>query len=298
MTIKAQLFTALTLVLLASSSRAADPAPQGPGSLDSVPPMHRVAVLAVPSSSSAEGDVPKFIVEFDAWKTLLVDEGVLLKDEEWAGAVDLARVAIGKSDLFRVVDFPAGWSRKEKEPGWDPSDKNAPDKLVLARFTVGSRGRGVFLRLVDPYSGLSMAEAEAMATDMSMAIDKAISEMENEAAMFPWRCRVSGVSGDNIVINRGYLDGLREGQRFFGYSIKGDTELKSLVSDEESLMLNGARTGEYEITEAGRNFSKLKPVEDAPVLEPGDVLEIPEIRLDDRRRKSRGKRLWDNLYKD
>jgi hypothetical protein len=261
-------------------------------------PRQRVAVVTAPPAQATAQDAPRFLLGWDSWKALLLREGVTLAESEWADAVDLTRVRVGKSDMLRVVTPPVSWVKSEEQPDWKGTGKDAPDKLLLVKYSAGTAGRGVFFSLVDPYSGVTVLDAEATAADMRAAIDRAISEMEDELALFPWRCRVSGASEDAMVIDRGYYDGLRAGQQFVGYTIAPDKKATLALGEEKAIMLHGKKAGLYELTETGNNHAKVVPVDDAPLLSEGDVLEIPEIRLKDRTRKSRGSRLWNKIYRD
>ena len=236
------------------------------------------------------------MVKLETWKALLVEEGATLEPDEWANATDLVKAGVGKTELFRLAGLPASWHREAGGPKWRSTEPNTPDYLLVARFVAGSEGRGVFLRLVDPYSGALIEEAEATAADLRGAIDSALSELEAEAAMMPWRCRVTGARGRTMVIDRGHLDGLRKGTIFVGYALAAEAKESVSLADEQAILLSGTRTGEYRLVEEGRAFSKVEPVGEAPPLASGDILEIPEIRLKDRSRSSRRTRLWDKLY--
>jgi len=277
------------------AEKGAESSPES-GALASVPPKRRVALIAVPRDGQSTDSCPRFIVGLEPWKALLLQEGVTLKEEEWASASDLTKVAIGGSGLFRVVEVPPAWRDGKEFPKWNASANNLPDQFLFARYTVGTRGRGIYLRFVDPYSGATLAQSQSTASDMSIAIRRALAELENEVALLPWRCRITGVRNGTMVIDRGYLDGLRDGQQFVGYAIDRTSKGTVAVADEQSLMVYGTKTGSYRLVETGRNFSKVQPVRGAPLLDKGDVLELPEIRLKDRTRNSRGKRLWDKLY--
>lgn len=281
-------------VPLVRAEPAQEPA-QEPG-LKTVPPRHRVAVLTVPRDATEGETAPAFVLKSDAWKALLAREGVAIGESEWAGAGDLLKAAIAESDLLRSVALSASWKSGKEAPR---RDAQGPDALLLARFGVGDRGRLVFLRLVEPYSGAALAHADARAENMRRAVEEAIEDLEGEVSLLPWRCRITGVdeAGTAMVIDRGHLDGLRRGQRFDGYALEGKAKDGVDVSDERALMLRGRKKGQYELTEVGQNVSRLTPVDEAPVLAVGDVLQLPEIRLGDRTRRSRGRRLWDRLYR-
>ena len=137
------------------------------------------------------------------------------------------------------------------------------------------------------------------APDMVQAIRNALADIEGELAMMPWRCHVTGVREQQMIIDRGYIDGLREGAELQGYAMDSiENAGRAAMSDEEFLMTHGMKAGSYRVVEAGQNFSKVEPVDNAPVLKAGDVLQTPEIRFKDRLRKTRGQRAWDKLYSD
>jgi len=285
----------LSLLFASVALARAETAGGKPG-LKTVPPRHRVAVLTVPRDATEGETPPAFVLKSDEWKALLARDGIAIGENEWAGAGDLLKAAIAGSGLLRAVDMPASWKSGKTEPG---RDAKAPDALLLARFGVGDRGRSVFLRLVDPHAGTALAQVDARAQNMKSAVEKALKDLEDEISLLAWRCRITGVAaaGKAMVIDRGYLDGLREGQRFVGYALEGEAKEHAGLSDERALMLHGRKRGMYELAEVGQNVSRVEPVDDAPALAVGDVLQLPEIRLGDRVRRSRGRRLWDKLYR-
>jgi len=121
-------------------------------------------------------------------------------------------------------------------------------------------------------------------------------KIENDVAARAWRCRVIETAGDKMIINRGQLDGIREGDAFQGYKLDAAYKQAEPVPDELLLMKYGAKAGKYKVTEAGNLFSKIESADNAPQLSPGDILEQPDIWLKDRKRESRNKRVWDKIY--
>lgn len=273
-----------------AAEEAAALPPQG------VPLKHRVSFVAIPSATGTATDAaPAFIVKSESWKALSLLEGVVISGDDWATASDLTRATLAKSDLFRVVEVPKTWSGvvEPLKPG--KAVEGMPSMLLLARYGIGANGKTAYFTLVDPFSGGTVKQAQATAADMREAVDKALAELEREAAMRAWRCRVIGVKDKQMVIDRGRLDGLRAGQQFLGYKIEAAADAPALA-EEAWLMMHGKRTGSYKLVEEGQEFSKVEGVESAPVLAAGDILEIPEIVLKDRGKASRGTRTWDKIY--
>ena len=260
----------------------------------------RVAVVAVPpTADSAAGSSPDFVVAFEAWKVLLDKEGVTISPGDWATALDATKSIVGKSDVMRVMELPLAWRQLKSAPGITPGETQSPALLLLSRFGISSSGRTAYFKLADPYTGAVMADATATAPDMVQAIRNALAEIEGNLAMMPWRCHVTGVREQQMVIDRGYIDGLRQGNELQGYSMDSvENSARAAMSDEEFLMTHGTKAGVYRVIEVGQNFSKVEPVDNAPVLKAGDILQTPEIRFQDRLRKSRGRSAWDKLYSE
>ncbi len=249
---------------------------------------HRLAVVALPSSGGPTNQANTILVKSEAWQALLLNEGITITPDEWATAVDLTKATLGKSDTFRVVEMSVAGGAAE----------NAPGLVLLARYGVGLNGTRAFFRLVEANSGTLLTSADATATAMKDAIEMALSKIQSEAALLPWRCHVVGVNGDLMVIDRGRLDGLRAGDEFIGYSLDKAPENAMALPDEQRIMQYGKRTGIYRVVEDGQVFSKAQATENAVALQAGDILELPEIRMRDRGRNLRGRRAWDNLYEN
>ena len=260
---------------------------------------HRVAVVAVPPTADSPANSPDFVVAFEAWKVLLDKEGVTITPGDWATALDATKSVVGKSDVMRVMELPLAWSQLKSAPGITPGETQAPALLLLSRFGISTSGRTAYFKLADPFTGVVMADASSTAPDMVQAIRNALAEIEGDLAMMPWRCHVTGVREQQMIIDRGYIDGLREGNELQGYAMDSvENSARAAMSDEEFLMTHGTKSGAYRVIEAGQNFSKVEPVDNAPVLKTGDILQTPEIRFKDRLRKSRGARAWDRLYSE
>lgn len=245
---------------------------------------HRINLVAIPPAQT--DDLPRYPFRTDAWNTWLLAEGIQIETEEWAKATDLAKQAIATSGMFRLFETASGAS---------DSVSAGLTLYLAARFGVSTSGARAFLRLTDA-SGAVLADRDGRGATMKEAIERALAALATEAATLPWRCRVSGVNGELMIIDRGHQDGLREGQAFSGYAI-GEIPADSPVHSAELLLMQfGKKTGRYQVVEVGRDFAKVKPLDGVPALKAGDVLEQSEIRLNDRTRGSRGRRVWDKLY--
>ncbi|MBW1743722.1 MAG: hypothetical protein JRJ47_09890 [Deltaproteobacteria bacterium] len=257
---------------------------------------HRVQVVAVPPDRTEKEGITTFVLETEGWKALLLEEGISISKDEWASALDLLRTETASSSVFRLVKSGIGVLRKGGTQGHADSDSALPPLFLLARFGVGTSGNRVFVNLVDGSTGNTILTADDVAESMQEAIRKALVELEEEAALMPWRCRVVGQTKNAIVIDRGYLDGLRKGQQLIGYSMNPEAKKHVGMAPELLIMQFGTRRGSYEISDEGQEFAKATPVAGAPLLSDGDFLELPAIRIPDRQRDNRGRRVWDKLY--
>lgn len=261
----------------------------GAGSGSAAVLKHPVAVIAVPAGGNAM-QIPAFIEKLEIWKNMKTEEGVALPVEEWATTIDLLKQKIADSNAIRVMELPASAENSKTRIAM-------PDYLLMAKFgTTPDGGKRVFLRLADPCSGAVVSSSSAFGAKFEDAIDKAMRTIENDAAMCAWRCRISEVSGNAMIINRGRIDGVRAGDTFQGWKITSDSKIDITVPDELLLMKYGQKTGKYKVIEEGKLFSKVEAVGDAPLLAAGDVLEQPDIWLKDKKRESRAKRVWDKIY--
>ncbi len=285
------LFSAVLFVsaLPTLSARAEDPQ-----LLESSVLRRHVQIVAVPVAPTQGDGVEKCIIQSEAWKALLMKEGVAISRDEWAGALDLLQVEVNRSRLFRIVTaLPKPAKTAVSETVADRL--NAPLAL-LARFGVGAVGHRVFLHLVEGTTGGTITSVEATADSMQAAVRKALAALEDNTALLAWRCGVIAARDGQMVIDRGRLDGLRPGQKFHGYSLTPEAAKNANDSVELLLLKFGARKGSYEVSEAGQDYSRIKPLEGAPLLTTGDVLELPMITRPDREKDSRSRRLWDQIY--
>ncbi|MCX6983596.1 MAG: hypothetical protein NT118_02435 [Lentisphaerae bacterium] len=141
-----------------------------------------------------------------------------------------------------------------------------------------------------------LSTADAAAGKFEDSIPKALKKIEDDVALFAWRCRVIETAVTRNIINRGRLDGVRSGDEFQGYKIDSQGKQNDTMPEELLIMKSGVKTGKYKVVEEGQQFSKVEPVGDAPLLSAGDFLEQPDIWLKDRNRESRGRRTWDKIY--
>ncbi len=215
-----------------------------------------------------------------------------MEREDWASVVDMTKEVLSKSDYLRVVEVPRTLAKKEVLSASD----DRPDLIVLVSYGIANKERKVFVRLLELSSGQTVFSAESEGRDLRAAIEKSLSGLDEWLLTQAWRCRVIGVRNEEVIINRGYLDGLREGAKLNGYSV-GNVPKDSKESDEAVLLKYGTQAGAYIVTEVRNNFAKVKSSEGKRTLREGDILEMPEIRLIERNVKTRGSRIWDSIYK-
>jgi hypothetical protein len=248
---------------------------------------HRVQIVALPprQGKPAPESVDTIILKSEGWKALLLEEGITIGETEWASAVDLLKAQTSTSEAFRVAGMPSR------------AQDGKTEMVMLARFGIGTTGSCVFACLLDGATGNTLASASARAASMQEAIGDVLASLENEAVLMPWRCRVAGKNDGAMIIDRGRLDGLRNSQRLVGYAMAPEAAKQSEMNLELLVMQFGTRKGLYEVVEEGQEFCKVAPVDGAPVLTTGDVLELPAVALKDRQPNSRSHRVWDKLYK-
>lgn len=289
----AQFVLLVSVVMLFGASLAVC-ASDGNLVLDSEILRHRVEVFVVPFEEEQTENATTVIFKTQAWQALLLEEGVFIGEKEWASALDLLKTVTFSSPLFRVINN----AFLPQITGTDASGKLSEASMVLlARFGVSSKGKRIFLYLIDGRSGKTISVQDKVAPTMELAIRKAVTELEETIALMPWRCRVLSGTEGAFIIERGELDGISRGQKFVGYAIAPDAAMDS-VRDLELLTLQfGKRKGIYVVDEVGLEYSRLTPVDNAPMLAQGDVLELPAIRFQQRERNTRGKRVWREIYK-
>jgi hypothetical protein len=284
---KPTLFLALSVIVTGAALAAQEAAkPADPLLLESSVLRRHVQIVAIPSTATQTDGIDKVLLESDAWKALLIKEGVAIGRDEWAGAVDLLQTQASNSRAFRVVYGSPNAGKEGVDAAW----------ILLARFGVGSVGKRAFLHLLEGGTRRTVVSAEATADSMEAAIHAALTELEDKTVLLPWYCAVVGVRDGAMVIDRGRLDGLHKGQKFFGYGLAPEAS-KSAVSAELLLMKFGTRKGIYEVSEEGQEFCLVKPVGDAPLLKDGDVLELPMVARPVREPDTRGHRTWDDIYR-
>jgi len=277
------LLSALLLALFPENSSADDLL------LDSDVLKHRVYVAVVPPAPEKKHQGNVYIFRLQGWKTLLLKEGVLIDEKDWMTAIDLLRAELNGSEIFRLMnsDFIS------------VSDINEPEKnylAMIARFGVATRGKRAIIYLLDSSTGDILYTAEAWESTMQKAIHRAISELEEKVLFTAWRCSIYDRTSNGMIIRRGELDGLREGQVFSGYSIDARGKKGKPANMEFLVMKYGKKSGRYKVSEVQQSFSRVVPLDGAPLLDKGDILELPSIKFNERKRDSRRRRLWDRIY--
>jgi len=99
-----------------------------------------------------------------------------------------------------------------------------------------------------------------------------------------------------MIINRGSLDGLREGIELVGYSLKQAPKNRYQDPVEAMLMKYGEKAGLYKVVEVRNNYAKVAANKGSHILVEGDILEMPEIKLIERNIQTRGSRTWEKIF--
>jgi len=255
----------------------------------------RVYVLTFPHSGKI-ADEHSFIIKTEAWKTLLLKEGITIDTDDWAKAVDFLNLEISRSKVFRPVFNQYGIIQNLGSSATKVTINDLP-LVLLAKFGVGIKGKGSFIYLIDGKSGNTLYAINSWEKSMGECIRKAVVELEEKVSFLAWRCFIMDRADNFMIIDRGRFDGIRKGQKFIGYRISQKQAGSFSMDLEFILMKYGIKVGIYHVIEEGEEFSKVAPMDNSPLLEVGDILEVPAIVLQDRERNIRGRKLWDNIYK-
>jgi hypothetical protein len=251
---------------------------------------HRIAVIAL-SELSKEKERYSILFKSDDSIHYMAEEGTLMEAGDQASIVDLIKGELSKSEFLRVVELPKTLAKKDIET----NSGDQPGLIALLSFGVSKQERKLFTRLLEVSSGQTVFSVETAGADFRTASRECAASLDNWLLKQAWRCRVIGVRGHEMVINRGRLDGIREGTTLVGYSFKGQSGI-SREPEEESILKYGTRCGTYTVVEARNNFARVKAVESGRILGKGDILEMPEVVMPERDIKSRGSRIWDKIY--
>lgn len=250
---------------------------------------HRVVVLPV-SQISKENTKVAAILKMPDPLILFPKEGVVMDVREWATAVDLTRIEVSKSEYMRLV---------EPNHGEDTEimNDNEPDIILLVSYGIAEIDRKLFVRLIEASSGQVIYTSDVADSELKGAIQKSVAGIEEKLLTLSWRCRVVGTSKKQMVINRGSLDGLREGIELIGYSLKGTPQNRSKEPQELLLMKYGEEKGLYKVVEVRDDYAKVETVTIDNILAIGDILEMPEVKTKEWNLKSRGSKIWEKRYK-
>jgi hypothetical protein len=259
---------------------------------------HRVEIHAVPPPERRDENVNVFIIKTEAWRELLLDESVTIEPHEWINIQDLIKREVSSSDIFRVTNNGLARLKGEESSELKAIDVVGAPLIMLVKFGIGQRGKGLFIYLVNAGTGNTLYTTSAWGQDMRTIIRKMLAELEEKVLFMAWRCKVVDRRGNEMIIDRGRLDGISKGQKLIGYSISADAWKSPPVSQELFLMKYGTRRGVYVVSEEGEEYSKISPQDSAPMLREGDIVEMPAITFKKRERDTRGRRIWDKIYRD
>ena len=257
---------------------------------------HRLAVVPISSYSKKKPEVSALIKILDP-KILFPEEGVIIPIEDWATVIDLTKSEVDKSDFMRLVELPAINEKRGQKSKLFSSLADELDLILLVKYGAAGNKRRVFFRLLEADSGHLITTTDKTSLELSEAVHNALAEIEDHLLTMAWRCRVIAVTNKQMIINRGRVDGLREGVELVGYSIKKQASVDVQEPEELLIMKYGEKKGLYKVIETRNEFSRIVPAnEGGQILSIGDILEMPEVRLKERDIKSRGSRVWDKIY--
>jgi len=257
---------------------------------------HRIAVIQT-SSNNEKVNSSEIIIKFLDSRKIVTDEALSLSMEDYAATIDLTKDIISSSELMRVVELDNIVSDNSNYFDELYSANENLELVLIASYGILKDKNRVFFRLIELPSGDILKSAEGIGLDLKEAIQSAVEQIEEFLLTRPWRAKIISSTNNAIIINRGSLDGIEEGYKFIGYSIKNDNQKVSNDSLDLLLLKFGTKEGIYIITEVKLKYSKAEPFNGSPLLKAGDILELPEVRLKNFDRNSRGKKLWDKIYK-
>lgn len=251
---------------------------------------HRAAVMSM-SELSKDREKAEILIKSHDVLVYSRDEGLLLEKDDLASVVDMTKEVLGKSDFLRIVEMPLTLSKRDLE-----SDVgNSPGLVILVNYGSSGKEKRVFTRLLELSSGQTIYSTEARGVDFRAAVQKGLADLEKWLLTQAWRCRIIGLRKKEMIIDRGRLDGLREGVELIGYTL-AESPRGRQESDEAMLLKYGTKVGTYTVVEAKNNYAKVRATDGNKLLGEGDMLEMPEVRLADRDIKTRGSRMWDKIY--
>lgn len=197
---------------------------------------------------------------------------------------DLAKAFVARSGVFRIVEQEAATLARSE-----------PSLKLNVRFVRINQQFHVFASLLAESSGGMIGNGHGTGTSLEKALETAIGQVERAAISQPWRCRVLEVRDGKVLIDRGRLDGLAEGQVLAGYRLAHGGQDTSAEPTELTLLKHGKPAGDYEVVEVKEEYSALKPREGENMLKPLDIVEAPGRVLYENQR-SGDSLLWDTIY--
>jgi hypothetical protein len=221
---------------------------------------------------------------------------VLLSRRDLDEVAENVKTELSRSELIRIVDNPFREGKREELDKAIAEDEL--DLILFVRYPLNDSFKEIYFQLTEADSGYSIHFIEAKAKTYDEAIRKALSDLEEKLFKLPWRCKVIAIKDKGMIINRGYLDGLHEGIKLVGYSIKPNKDQTNFEPEELILMKYGKKEGLFRVIEVKRHYSIVEPDSDEDMLAPNDILELPEIRFEDRDIKSRGSQTWDKIFQE
>lgn len=254
---------------------------------------HRILVMDLTEDLEDYLDASTIINIFGP-QVKLPKRGQLLSIKNRDQISEKIKTALFDSELIRIIGNPFSEGKKEELDKAVEEDKL--DLVLFIKYSQEKSIKEVYFQLTEADSGNSIKYIEAKAQTFDTAIRKAMTDLEEELFLLPWRCKVIALKEGGMIINRGRLDGLLEDLKLIGYSINSNKKQKNDEPMELMLMKYGKKEGLYRVTELQRHYSVVIPDSNNKILSIGDILELPEIRFDDKNRRTRGSQTWDKIF--
>lgn len=201
------------------------------------------------------------------------------KVDESSATIDQIRQTLSLSDYIRIVDSDG-----------DPSQV---DFILKYRVDYEPAEPKVFMTLFDSENKAAVYSMAASGKTTSLAVGKLLGELERSLLERDWTVRVKAIANGRLLLPRGENDGLRPGTELSGYPGSGEPE--GFTADEQLLMA-GDSAASYVVVRIRDEAALVEPVGEAPLLEPGDLLEYRGVDLRDREDPNRDRDTWDRLY--
>lgn len=196
---------------------------------------------------------------------------------EEAGLRDHLLNLLGRSSVFRLVDQPA-----------------EADLILSFRVDRSSSVPRLFLNLKNRSNGASLHLFDAVLSPLPSAIAEGRRVFEQKLLTRAWTAPVIRQNANKLIIRRGSRDGLRLGAILNGFAVPDESNAEE---DPEMLIaLAGEPAGRYKLVNLREEIATFEPIEGAPVLAPGSILEAPAMPISEDPAPTRQRTAFDALY--